>query len=185
MSITSTEQGAVQEKVAFSAAEISGNYAARKRRNRIMEGVLFTAILLVLIPLALILFEVIRRGAGAMNIEFLTSVQNISLIREGGGYLNGLFGTLYMVSIASIISVVSSRWSRAAWSCTASVAPSGSAHNKRLTPAASADSADSSSCGGCMTGVCAEAKLTVAIQGLLVDWRLIQSIAASTGTLPR
>ncbi len=82
-----------------------GNYAARKRKNQIMEGVLFIAILLALIPLGLILFEVIRRGASAMNIEFLTSVQNISLIREGGGYLNGLFGTLYMVAIASIIAV--------------------------------------------------------------------------------
>ncbi|MCB8922109.1 MAG: phosphate ABC transporter permease PstA [Ardenticatenaceae bacterium] len=70
-----------------------------------MEGILFLAILLALTPLALILFEVIRRGASAMNIEFLTSVQNISLIREGGGYLNGLVGTLYMVAIASIIAV--------------------------------------------------------------------------------
>jgi len=94
MSITST-----------GVAEKSGNYAARKRKNQIMEGVLFTAILLALIPLALILFEVIRLGASALNIEFLTSVQNISLIREGGGYLNGLFGTLYMVLIASIIAI--------------------------------------------------------------------------------
>ena len=70
-----------------------------------MEGVLFIAILLALIPIALILFEVIRRGAGAMNIEFLTSVQNISLVREGGGYLNGLFGTLYMLLVASIIAL--------------------------------------------------------------------------------
>jgi phosphate transport system permease protein len=108
MSVTTTETNTGQEQVTFSIAEIgeiSGNYAARKRKNQIMQGVLFTAILLALIPLALILFEVIRRGAGAMNIEFLTSVQNISLVREGGGYLNGLFGTLYMVLIASIIAV--------------------------------------------------------------------------------
>ena len=107
MSITSTETNTSQEQVTFTVdvAEMSGNYAARKRRNRIMEGVLFIAILLALIPLALILFEVIRRGASAMNIEFLTSVQNISLIREGGGYLNGLFGTLYMLSIALIIAI--------------------------------------------------------------------------------
>ena len=82
-----------------------GNLAARKRKNQIMEAILFTAVLLALIPLALILFEVIRRGAGAMNIEFLTSVQNISLVREGGGYLNGLFGTLYMLLVASIIAL--------------------------------------------------------------------------------
>ena len=108
MSITSTEINTSQEQVTFSISEIgemSGNYAARKRKNRMMEGILFTAILLALIPLVLILFEVIRRGAGAMNIEFITSIQNISLIREGGGYLNGLFGTLYMVLIASIVAV--------------------------------------------------------------------------------
>jgi len=105
MSITSTETTTSQEHIVFGVAEKSGNYAARKRKNQIMEGVLFTAILLALIPLALILFEVIRLGASALNIEFLTSVQNISLIREGGGYLNGLFGTLYMVLIASIIAI--------------------------------------------------------------------------------
>jgi len=102
---TSTETSSSQERITFGASKMSGNYAARKRKNQIMEGVLFLAILLALIPLVLILFEVIRRGASAMNIEFLTSVQNISLIREGGGYLNGLVGTLYMVAIASIIAV--------------------------------------------------------------------------------
>jgi phosphate transport system permease protein len=84
---------------------IPGNLTARKRKNKVMEAVLFAAILLALIPLALILFEVIRRGASAMNLEFLTSVQNISLIRPGGGYLNGLFGTVYMLSIALVIAI--------------------------------------------------------------------------------
>ena len=104
MNSASTDTNISQERMAV-IAEKSGNYAARKRKNRIMEGILFTAILLALIPLGLILFEVIRRGASAMNLEFLTSVQTISLIREGGGYLNGLFGTLYMVLIASVIAV--------------------------------------------------------------------------------
>ncbi len=102
---TSTETNISKERITFGASKMSRNYAARKRKSQIMEGVLFLAILLALIPLALILFEVIRRGASAMNIEFLTSVQTISLIREGGGYLNGLVGTLYMVAIASIIAV--------------------------------------------------------------------------------
>jgi len=87
------------------SADMPGNLAARKRKNRLITIVLFITVLLALIPLALILFEVIRRGASAMNLEFLTSVQNISLIREGGGYLNGLFGTLYMLLIASVISI--------------------------------------------------------------------------------
>lgn len=105
MSTNASEQNISQENVFSGFAKKSGNLSARKRKNRIMEGIMFTAVLLALIPLALILFEVIRRGASAMNFEFLTSVQNISLIREGGGYLNGLFGTLYMLIIASVIAV--------------------------------------------------------------------------------
>jgi phosphate transport system permease protein len=105
MSTLSTDTNISQEQIISGDAEMPVSLAARKRRSRVMEGVLFTAVLLALIPLGLILFEVIRRGASAMNIEFLTSVQNISLIREGGGYLNGLFGTLYMLSIALIIAI--------------------------------------------------------------------------------
>jgi len=105
MNTTSTETNISHEQMVSRVAKMSGNLRARKRRNQVMEAVLFTAILLALFPLVLILFEVIRRGVGAMNIEFLTSVQNISLIREGGGYLNGLFGTLYMLLIASIIAL--------------------------------------------------------------------------------
>lgn len=88
-----------------SRGEWTVKAVSRKRTDLIMRGVLFGALLLALFPLALILFEVFRRGAAAMSLEFLTSVQIISLVREGGGYLNGLVGTLYMVAIAVIISV--------------------------------------------------------------------------------
>jgi phosphate transport system permease protein len=94
-----------QEQIISVVAEMPGNLAARRRKNRVVEGIFLTSVLLALIPLGLILFEVFRQGASAMNLEFLTSVQNISLIREGGGYLNGLFGTLYMLSIASVIAI--------------------------------------------------------------------------------
>lgn len=81
------------------------NTAARRRKDHIMQGVLLGSLVLALTPLALILFEVIRRGASAMSWEFLTSVQTISLVRAGGGYLNGLVGTLYMVIIAVAVAV--------------------------------------------------------------------------------
>ncbi|MCB2179803.1 phosphate ABC transporter permease PstA [bacterium] len=106
MSTQTSETNISQENILSSGfAQTSRDFAARKRKNRIMEGIMLTAVLLALIPLALILFEVIRRGASAMNFEFLTSVQTISLIREGGGYLNGLFGTVYMLLIASAFAV--------------------------------------------------------------------------------
>ncbi|MEJ2149012.1 MAG: hypothetical protein P8Z40_05980 [Chloroflexota bacterium] len=85
--------------------ERTSNAIARKRVDLIMHGVLLGAVILALIPLALILYEVIKQGLSAMSLEFLTSVQTISLVRAGGGYLNGLVGTLYMVTIAVLIAV--------------------------------------------------------------------------------
>ena len=81
------------------------NGAARRRKDRFMHGVLIAAAVLAVIPLALILVEVIRRGTGAMSWEFLSSVQPFSQRRPGGGYLQGLVGTVYMVGIASILAV--------------------------------------------------------------------------------
>lgn len=88
-----------------SISKANRNGRARRRKDKIMRGVLLGALLISLTPLVLILFEVIRRGFGAMTWEFLTSIQTISLVRAGGGYLNGLFGTLYMVSIAVVLAV--------------------------------------------------------------------------------
>ena len=79
--------------------------ARRARKDRIMTGLMLLAVLLALIPLGLILFEVIRQGAGAMSWEFLSSVQPFSQRRPGGGYLQGLVGTLYMVGIAAVLAV--------------------------------------------------------------------------------
>lgn len=104
MSMRTADMESRSERAA-SLAGRSSHAAWRKRKDALMQGVLFLALLLALIPLALILFEVFRRGASAMSWEFLTSIQSISMLRPGGGYLNGLFGTLYMVSIAVLISV--------------------------------------------------------------------------------
>ncbi len=81
------------------------NAAARKRKDRLMTGLLLLAVTLVLIPIILILYQVILRGIGAMSWSFLTSTQPFSQRNEGGGYLNGLFGTLYLLLIAVIVAV--------------------------------------------------------------------------------
>ncbi len=77
----------------------------RRRRDRVVTVVLVGAVVLAVMPLVLILFEVLRRGVDAMSWEFLTSIQPFSQRRPGGGYLHGLVGTLYMVGIASLLSV--------------------------------------------------------------------------------
>ncbi|MGA9596673.1 MAG: phosphate ABC transporter permease PstA [Acidimicrobiia bacterium] len=83
----------------------SANAAKRKRKDRMMTGLLIFCVTLVLIPIALILYQVVQRGIGAMSWEFLSKVQPFAQRREGGGYLNGLFGTLYLLVIAVTVAV--------------------------------------------------------------------------------
>ena len=47
-----------QEQIISVVAEMPGNLAARRRKNRVVEGIFLTSVLLALIPLGLILFEV-------------------------------------------------------------------------------------------------------------------------------
>jgi phosphate transport system permease protein len=70
-----------------------------------MTGVLVMSLVLSLIPIVLIVYQVVVRGIGAMSWEFLSSVQPFSQRKVGGGYLNGLFGTLYLLLIAVIVAV--------------------------------------------------------------------------------
>ena len=88
-----------------SVLERSRGASRRARKDRIMHAVLIMSVLLALIPLAMILTEVVRRGITAMDWSFLTSEQPFSQRREGGGYVHGLVGTLYMVGIAGALAI--------------------------------------------------------------------------------
>ena len=88
----------------FANAAVN-NAGSRRRRDRIAKVVLFLAVLLAVIPLALIFVVTIANGIGSLNIEFLTTTQPLSFRQEGGGFLHGLVGTAMMVGIAILISV--------------------------------------------------------------------------------
>jgi phosphate transport system permease protein len=79
--------------------------ARRRRRNRIMTVVLYLALILALIPLVLILYQVVRKGIGAMSWQFLTQTPPFSFRREGGGFVNGAIGSAYMLLIAMLLSI--------------------------------------------------------------------------------
>lgn len=76
----------------------------RQRRSRLARVVLLAGMVVAVIPLVLILVEVFRRGAPAMNADFLTQIQPSSR-RPGGGYVHGIIGSTYMVAFATLISV--------------------------------------------------------------------------------
>ncbi len=74
-------------------------------RNRRNSALVVLAVLITLIPVVMILYEIVARGIVTMGWEFLTSSQPFSLRRSGGGFLNGLIGTLIMVGLATVVSV--------------------------------------------------------------------------------
>jgi len=80
--------------------------SARRRKivSRIFEILCGAAVLVALIPLALILFYVIREGAGALNVAFFTRMPK-PVGEEGGGMANAIAGTLILISLASLFGV--------------------------------------------------------------------------------
>jgi phosphate transport system permease protein len=76
----------------------------RKQRSQGVRWALLAAMGVAILPLVLILLEVFRRGAPALNWDFLTQVQP-SGRTPGGGYVHGIIGTAYMVGFATMITV--------------------------------------------------------------------------------
>ena len=84
--------------------EIDAHTRGRKRRSLIARYVLTAGMVIALIPLLMILWTVASNGIGALGWSFFTEIEPPAR-REGGGYLNGIVGTVYMVSIASLLAV--------------------------------------------------------------------------------
>lgn len=76
----------------------------RKIVSRIFEGLCSSAVLLALVPLVMILFYVIREGAGALNVAFFTEMPK-PVGEPGGGMANAIVGTLILIGIAALFAV--------------------------------------------------------------------------------
>ncbi len=91
-----------------AAVSLRATGARARRRafvNAAMHAVLGLAVLAALVPLFLIIAVTIAQGLPAMTTEFLTSTFNFSRRVQGGGYLHGLIGTLYMGGLATLMAV--------------------------------------------------------------------------------
>lgn len=84
-----------------------GRPTSRRRllKDRLALTAMYAAVAVSLVPLGLIIYFLLVRGLGAMTWEFLTSSQPLTFIREGGGALNAVVGTAYMVGLASLVSI--------------------------------------------------------------------------------
>jgi phosphate transport system permease protein len=75
------------------------NYVIRKFKNRLFFVLCLVCVIVAVVPLASILYEVVARGAGQINWEFLTS-NNLN-----GGIGPSIQGTVIIVALTSAIGI--------------------------------------------------------------------------------
>jgi phosphate transport system permease protein len=80
------------------------NLRMRKLKSNIIVGLSGLAVILALLPLAMILFYVISQGFSALNLAFFTQTPK-PVGEAGGGMANAILGTLILIGIAASIAV--------------------------------------------------------------------------------
>jgi phosphate transport system permease protein len=92
--------------MSVSSVNLPAGVSARRRQtDRVMRASLFIGMLIALVPLVLVLFYLIRRGIGAWSWHFFSTDPTGSYFGDPGGIRSALVGTLYIVGIATAISV--------------------------------------------------------------------------------
>jgi phosphate transport system permease protein len=77
---------------------------ARKSKDRLATTFVTSAFVLALLPLTTLLWQVVSKGAPAINSTFLTySMRNV--VGPGGGIYHALAGTLIVTGLAALISI--------------------------------------------------------------------------------
>jgi phosphate transport system permease protein len=77
----------------------------RRRKDRVMRGLLGAATAIALIPLAMILWYVLKKGLGTFSGSFFTSDPNGNFLGDPGGIKSAILGTLEIVGLAALVSI--------------------------------------------------------------------------------
>ncbi len=77
---------------------------SRKGTDRLVGTVVWSTLVLAMLPLVAVLWEVISRGAPALSASFFTASQS-GVLGAGGGIYHAIMGTLIVTLIATVISV--------------------------------------------------------------------------------
>jgi phosphate transport system permease protein len=78
---------------------------ARRRKDRAARVLLLAATLVALVPLVLIVYFLVKKGAGALSLHFFTSDPSGRFFGDPGGIKSAIVGTLLIVGLASAIAV--------------------------------------------------------------------------------
>ena len=82
----------------------SRNYLWRKIKSALAAIIAFICALLVIAPLALVLFHLIRSGASAINWSFFTELPKPVGV-AGGGMANAIIGSFQLLGLAALVGV--------------------------------------------------------------------------------
>ncbi|MET8162165.1 phosphate ABC transporter permease PstA [Sphaerisporangium sp. NPDC005289] len=90
----------------MSPSVITPVSVSRRVKNRIVQGLVWLAFAIAVVPLVSVLWLVIKNGLARFDVEFLThSMRNIGPRDAGGGAYHAILGTLEQVGVATLISV--------------------------------------------------------------------------------
>jgi len=78
--------------------------ARRRLLSHVMTGLCIMAVLVALVPVALILFFVIQQGLGSLNWAFFTDTPQ-PVGEPGGGMANSIVGSLILISLGALFAV--------------------------------------------------------------------------------
>ncbi|MEU4364567.1 phosphate ABC transporter permease PstA [Promicromonospora sp. NPDC023987] len=95
-----------KDSTEYTRALLTTAEPRRRRTDRIMAGLIWSAFALAMIPLVSLLWTVLFSGAGRMSLDFLQySMRGIFGGDPSGGIYHAIMGTLIITGCATLISV--------------------------------------------------------------------------------
>jgi phosphate transport system permease protein len=82
---------------------VNGNLA-RRITSKVVVWLCALAVVVALVPLAFILFFVVKQGVMALNVDFFTRMP-VPVGEAGGGIANAIVGTMMLIAIGAVFAV--------------------------------------------------------------------------------
>jgi phosphate transport system permease protein len=77
----------------------------RRRADRVARGVVGLLTIVALIPLVLVIYYLLKRGLGALSVDFFTTDPTGNFFGDQGGVRSAILGTIEIVALASAIAI--------------------------------------------------------------------------------
>ena len=89
-----------------TTAELLHPVGGRRRlTDRAMRAVLWAGTLIALVPLVLVVYFLLKKGLGALSVDFFTTDPTGNFLGDPGGVRSAILGTLEIVALASLIAI--------------------------------------------------------------------------------